>query len=227
MATTTVMFHEHLLRSARGGAGPKESGGGITAHSRGYVLGAAVPKVSGSDIRCQIGQYSFAELQAVSYSVTREKAPIYTLKAVDMGAAWRSQCRPQLPSSEPTATAMPSWTSSTSSAASSWPSREDSLLGSISLVAPGASRRKKNLCRARPRPATRLPGRTVWAAGRDGGGRSCRWRLRPETGKPTRLGCMAAGPVVEEESFAAETGDGCPGASSLRPGPWQCGLGSG
>ncbi len=38
---------------------------------------------SGSDIRCVIGQYQFAELQAVSYSVTREKAPIYTLGSPD------------------------------------------------------------------------------------------------------------------------------------------------
>ena len=38
---------------------------------------------SGSDIRCQIGKYSFAECQAVSYSVTREKAPIYTMGSPD------------------------------------------------------------------------------------------------------------------------------------------------
>ena len=39
--------------------------------------------MAGSDIRCQIGQFSFAEVQAVSYSVTREKAPIYTLGSAD------------------------------------------------------------------------------------------------------------------------------------------------
>jgi hypothetical protein len=39
---------------------------------------------SGSDIRAVIGQYQFAELQAVSYSVTREKAPIYTLGSADV-----------------------------------------------------------------------------------------------------------------------------------------------
>ena len=38
---------------------------------------------SGSDIRCQIGNFSFAEVQAVSYSVTREKAPIYTMGSAD------------------------------------------------------------------------------------------------------------------------------------------------
>ncbi|HVO42493.1 MAG TPA: hypothetical protein VMT34_07710 [Aggregatilineales bacterium] len=38
---------------------------------------------SGSDIRCQIGKFSFAETQAVSYSVTREKAPIYTMGSPD------------------------------------------------------------------------------------------------------------------------------------------------
>jgi hypothetical protein len=38
---------------------------------------------SGSDIRANIGPASFAELQAVSYSVSREKAPIYTLGSAD------------------------------------------------------------------------------------------------------------------------------------------------
>ena len=38
---------------------------------------------SGSDIHACIGQYTFAELQAVSYSVHREKAPIYTLGTAD------------------------------------------------------------------------------------------------------------------------------------------------
>jgi len=38
---------------------------------------------SGSDIRCQIGNRSLAEAQAISYSVTREKAPIYTLGSPD------------------------------------------------------------------------------------------------------------------------------------------------
>jgi hypothetical protein len=31
---------------------------------------------SGADIKAVIGPYQFAELQAVSYSITREKAPI-------------------------------------------------------------------------------------------------------------------------------------------------------
>jgi hypothetical protein len=39
---------------------------------------------SGSDITACIGPYTFAELQAVSYSVTREKAPIYTLGSPDV-----------------------------------------------------------------------------------------------------------------------------------------------
>ena len=38
---------------------------------------------SGSDIRAYVGPYAFAELQAVSYSVSREKAPIYTLGSAD------------------------------------------------------------------------------------------------------------------------------------------------
>ena len=38
---------------------------------------------AGSDIKCVIGQFQFAELQAISYSVTREKAPIYTMGSCD------------------------------------------------------------------------------------------------------------------------------------------------
>ena len=38
---------------------------------------------SGSDIRAYIGPQPFAELQAVSYSVSREKAPIYTMGSAD------------------------------------------------------------------------------------------------------------------------------------------------
>jgi hypothetical protein len=39
--------------------------------------------MSGSDIRAQIGPISFAELQAISYNVTREKAPIYVMGTAD------------------------------------------------------------------------------------------------------------------------------------------------
>jgi hypothetical protein len=38
---------------------------------------------SGSDIRAMIGPYQFAEIQALSYSITREKAPIYTMGCPD------------------------------------------------------------------------------------------------------------------------------------------------
>lgn len=38
---------------------------------------------SGSDIRAMIGPFPFAEIQAVSYSVTREKAPVYTMGSPD------------------------------------------------------------------------------------------------------------------------------------------------
>lgn len=31
---------------------------------------------AGADITCVIGSYKFAELQAISYSVQREKAPV-------------------------------------------------------------------------------------------------------------------------------------------------------
>lgn len=38
---------------------------------------------AGSDIKAVIGQFQFAELQAVSYAITREKAPIYTMGSAD------------------------------------------------------------------------------------------------------------------------------------------------
>ena len=38
-----------------------------------------------------IGQYTLAELQAVSYSITREKAPIYTLGSADVRAFSRNK----------------------------------------------------------------------------------------------------------------------------------------
>lgn len=38
---------------------------------------------SGSDIKAQIGPFPFANIQAISYSVTREKAPIYTMGSAD------------------------------------------------------------------------------------------------------------------------------------------------
>lgn len=34
---------------------------------------------AGADLKCFIGQFQFAELQAINYSITREKAPIYTM----------------------------------------------------------------------------------------------------------------------------------------------------
>lgn len=38
---------------------------------------------AGADLKCVIGQFLFAELQAINYSVTREKAPIYTMGSAD------------------------------------------------------------------------------------------------------------------------------------------------
>lgn len=46
---------------------------------------------SGSDIRALIGPYPFAEMQAVSYSITREKAPIYTCGSPDPRAYSRNK----------------------------------------------------------------------------------------------------------------------------------------
>lgn len=46
---------------------------------------------SGSDIRAVIGNIPFAEIQAISYSVTREKAPIYTMGTPDPRAFSRNK----------------------------------------------------------------------------------------------------------------------------------------
>ncbi len=46
---------------------------------------------AGADYRACIGQFQFAELQAVSYSITREKAPIYTMGSADPRAYSRNK----------------------------------------------------------------------------------------------------------------------------------------
>jgi hypothetical protein len=46
---------------------------------------------AGADYRAQIGPYYFAELQGLSYSVTREKAPIYTMGSPDPRAYSRNK----------------------------------------------------------------------------------------------------------------------------------------
>jgi hypothetical protein len=46
---------------------------------------------AGADYRCNIGPFSFAELQGVSYSVTREKAPVYTMGSPDPRAYARNK----------------------------------------------------------------------------------------------------------------------------------------
>jgi len=46
---------------------------------------------SGSDIRAVIGNTPFAELQGVSYSVTREKVPVYTMGSADVRSFSRSK----------------------------------------------------------------------------------------------------------------------------------------
>jgi hypothetical protein len=46
---------------------------------------------AGADIKAVIGQFQFAELQAISYSVTREKAPIYTMGSSDCRAYSRNK----------------------------------------------------------------------------------------------------------------------------------------
>jgi hypothetical protein len=46
---------------------------------------------AGSDIKAIIGQFQFAELQAISYAITREKAPIYTMGSPDPRAYSRNK----------------------------------------------------------------------------------------------------------------------------------------
>jgi hypothetical protein len=46
---------------------------------------------AGADYRCMIGPFYFAELQAISYSVTREKAPVYTMGSADPRAYARNK----------------------------------------------------------------------------------------------------------------------------------------
>lgn len=46
---------------------------------------------SGSDIRAVIGTTPFANIQAISYSVTREKAPIYTMGSPDVRSYSRNK----------------------------------------------------------------------------------------------------------------------------------------
>jgi hypothetical protein len=46
---------------------------------------------AGADYKAQIGQFTFAQLQGVSYSITREKAPIYTMGSPDPRAYARNK----------------------------------------------------------------------------------------------------------------------------------------
>jgi hypothetical protein len=46
---------------------------------------------AGSDIKAIIGQFQFAELQAISYAISREKAPIYTMGSADPRAYSRNK----------------------------------------------------------------------------------------------------------------------------------------
>ncbi len=47
--------------------------------------------LSGTDIRAVIGHTTFAEIQAISYSIHREKAPIYTMGSPDPRAYSRAK----------------------------------------------------------------------------------------------------------------------------------------
>lgn len=68
--------------------------GGFTTQLGGVLessIAQSYNSMSGSDIIASIGQFQFAELQAVSYSVTREKAPIYTMGSPDVRAFSRNK----------------------------------------------------------------------------------------------------------------------------------------
>jgi hypothetical protein len=54
-------------------------------------FGKSYNSFSGSDIKAVIGALQFAELQAISYHVTREKAPIYTMGSADPRAYSRNK----------------------------------------------------------------------------------------------------------------------------------------
>jgi hypothetical protein len=58
-----------------------------TSSALGGVLESEITRsynsFSGADITAVIGPYQFAELQAVSYSITREKAPVYVMGSPD------------------------------------------------------------------------------------------------------------------------------------------------
>jgi hypothetical protein len=87
MPATTAVFHGSPLSLS-------VYSNGISPLCQELTRPGASAKVccfSGSDIRCQIGTYSFAECQAVSYSVTREKAPLYTMGSPDPRAFSRNK----------------------------------------------------------------------------------------------------------------------------------------
>jgi hypothetical protein len=100
MATTAGVFHRHgslitELYLSVNLAIPAPRNQSLLGRNVGGALESEVARsynsFSGSDIRCVIGQYQFAELQAVSYSVTREKAPIYTLGSPDVRSFSRNK----------------------------------------------------------------------------------------------------------------------------------------
>ena len=61
------------------------SGSVVSEVSRSYN------SLSGTDIRAVIGNLTFAEIQAISYSITREKAPLYTMGSPDPRAFSRNK----------------------------------------------------------------------------------------------------------------------------------------
>lgn len=68
---------------------------GNTVNTLGGAIESEVTRsynsLSGTDIRAVLGHLTFAEMQAVSYSIHREKAPIYTMGSPDPRAFSRAK----------------------------------------------------------------------------------------------------------------------------------------
>ncbi len=70
---------------------PLPSIGSILGDQMTSEVSSSYNSLSGSDIRAVIGHIPFAEIQAVSFSITREKAPVYTMGSPDVRAFSRNK----------------------------------------------------------------------------------------------------------------------------------------
>ncbi|HEX6880233.1 MAG TPA: hypothetical protein VF135_07705 [Terriglobales bacterium] len=63
----------------------------VCAQAYSLPKGWSYNSFAGADLKAVIGQFQFAELQAISYSITREKAPVYTMGSADVRAYSRNK----------------------------------------------------------------------------------------------------------------------------------------